>query len=139
MKTLLLILFSLTCFRATAIAQAMDSLSYEPRVVSVQGIIERDTFPGPPNYESIKGGDEIEVYWILILTLPIYVKGTPGDDINASESNVTKVQLVVQPKQYNSYRNLIGHKVTVTGTLFHSISGHHKTKVLISVKTMAAG
>ena len=139
MKTFLLTLFILTALYSTVIAQTMDSLSYEPTVVRVQGIIERDTFPGRPNYENIKTGDEMEIYWILNLKAPVCVKGTSGDDINESESNVTKIQLVLEPEQYKSFENLVRRKVVVTGTLFHSFSGHHKTKILLSVQTMAAG
>jgi hypothetical protein len=122
-----------------SIAQRIDSLSYEPTIVRIQGIIRQDTFPGPPNYESIKNGDKMEVYWILDLVSPVFVNGTPGDDINKAESNVTKMQLVLLPKQYLSYKNLIRHKVIVTGTLFHGITGHHKTDVLVKVKNITAG
>lgn len=139
MKSILLMLFSAASFCAPLLAEQRDTLSYETTIVKVSGTIKQDTFPGPPNYRSIKLGDEREIYWILNLVHPVYVKGTSGNEINESESNVTQMQLVLQQDQYNSYRKLIGRKVIVIGTLFHSITGHHRTNVLMIVKSISAG
>ena len=46
-------------------------LSYEPSVVQLSGTVIRETFPGPPNYESIERGDKPEVLWWLVLSQPI--------------------------------------------------------------------
>jgi hypothetical protein len=35
-------------------------LSYEPAVVTLSGTLVRKTFPGPPNYKSVKKGDKPE-------------------------------------------------------------------------------
>ncbi len=35
-------------------------LSYEPNIVTLSGTLVRKTFPGPPNYESVKKGDKPE-------------------------------------------------------------------------------
>ena len=125
-------------FAFIAVGQSKDCLKYEPDTVKVVGVIERDTFPGRPNYESIKNGDKSEVYWILKLSKSVYVIGKPNDDLNVSENDITEIQLVLTEEQYNVYRKLIGKKVIVSGTLFHSISAHHKTTVLISVVKMVA-
>jgi len=124
-------------FAGVAFGQSRDCLKYEPDTVRVAGVIERDTFPGRPNYESIKNGDESEVYWILKLSNSVCVIGIPND-VNQLENDITEMQLVLTEVQYNDYRMLIGKKVVVTGTLFHSISAHHKTAVLISVIKMVA-
>jgi len=47
-----------------------ECMNYEPDAVSLTGKIIRKTFPGRPNYESIKAGDEPETYWILISDKP---------------------------------------------------------------------
>jgi hypothetical protein len=125
-------------FAFIAVGQSKDCLKYEPDTVKVVGVIERDTFPGRPNYESIKDGDESEIYWILKLSKSVCVIGKPNDDLNESENNITEMQLVLTEEQYDVYRKLIGKKVVVSGTLFHSISAHHKTTVLISVVKMVA-
>jgi hypothetical protein len=134
----ILLLFSITIFGNVLFAQSKDCLKYEPKLVKVSGVVERDTFSGRPNYESIKDGDEIEVYWILKLSKSICVIGKPGDDINESEDNIVELQLVMTENQYKQYRGFIGHKVIVSGTLFHSITAHHKTTVLINVVKMVA-
>ena len=38
-------------------SQPQDCLSYQPAAVTLKGVIARETFAGPPNYESIKDGD----------------------------------------------------------------------------------
>ena len=103
---------------------------YEPFIDTLTGVIHRETFPGPPNYESIKDGDEIESYGILFLDQPIAVQ--QGSEEDVAESNVSKTQIIPSsPAQYKKYHNLIGKRVRVIGKLMHQISGHHKTKVLI--------
>lgn len=113
-------------------------LPYEPVPVELRGVLSRQTFPGPPNYESVEAGDRPETYWILTLDRPVCVEGTAGDDTNVPEKGVRRVQLVLTEGQYSACGSLIGKKVTVSGTLFHAITGHHHTSVLMSVQAMRA-
>lgn len=46
---------------------------YEPAKVVLSGKLDLQTFPGPPNYESIKSGDEIETHFYLKLNRAINV------------------------------------------------------------------
>jgi hypothetical protein len=133
-----LLLFLVFVLGNDLFAQSEGCLKYEPELVKVSGFIERDTFPGRPNYESIKGRDKSEIYWILKLPKSICVIGKPNDYVNESEDNILKLQLVLTDKQYKQYHKFLGHKVIVSGTLFHSISAHHKTTVLINVVKMVA-
>jgi hypothetical protein len=133
-----ILLFMLSLFAGLVFGQSKDCLKYEPNMVSVTGIVERDTFPGHPNYESIKAGDEPEVYWILKLSKPVCVTGKPNDDLNESEKNIIEMQLVLTEAQYKEFHNFIGKKVIINGTLFHGITAHHKTTVLIKVEKMVA-
>ncbi len=41
------------------VAAQGDCLSYEPTEVRLTGTISRKTFPGPPNYQSIRKGDKM--------------------------------------------------------------------------------
>ena len=119
-----------------AAAQHFDSLSYGPAIVTVSGVVVRDTFPGPPNFESVSRGDEAEAYWVLELAMPVYVR--PSSDEGAEDS-VSRMQLVFKDvADYDKYRLLLGNGVNVTGTLMHAMSAHHHTKVLIIVKNMVA-
>lgn len=109
-----------------------DCLSYETRGVQLTGRIFTKIFPGRPNYESIKKGDEPEEAWIIRLAKPICVKANEqGDD---AENNVSEIQLVLRGNQFAQIRSLMKRgTVTVTGSLFHSHTGHHHRAVLIWV------
>jgi hypothetical protein len=124
----------LCLFIPTAYASAQGCLSYDAAGVQLTGMISRKTFPGPPNYESVRRGDEPETYWILHLAKPICTTASADSD---AESNVTEIQLILPPKYYAHFKKLLGRKdVMVVGQLMHAISGHHHTPVLVEVKTM---
>ncbi len=110
-------------------------LLYEPAQVEVSGKIKREVFPGRPNYEDVTKGDEPEYCWILHLASPISVNSKQDDDIdNVSETNIKEIQLVFDKEEYNTYRKLLNQPVVVSGSLFHSHTARHHTKVLIKVK-----
>jgi len=110
-------------------------LSYEPTVVTLSGRLSRQTFPGPPNYQNVRKGDAREVVWLLNLSSPICVLGNGEAE---EEKNVSELQLAftAPEEQYRQYRPLLGRKVSVYGTLFHSHTGHHRTRVLVSVNSV---
>jgi|SRR5215813_277283 len=114
-------------------------LSYEPTEVKLSGTIISKTFPGPPNYESIKGGDEPETYWMLVLPHPVCVDQTdPAELINVPKHNIRRIQLAFRDeKDDRTYRSLLGRRVMATGTLYGSYTGHHRTPVLLMVHTLA--
>lgn len=108
-------------------------LGYEPLEAKLGGTIVRKTFPGPPNYESVEAGDAPEVCWVLLLDSPACVEGAKGDEVNVSEGDLRDMQLVLSKEQYGRYKDMVGKKVVVTGTLFHAVTGHHFTTVLVTV------
>lgn len=124
----LLLLLPLNSFSASA--QRQPCLSYEPEVVQLIGTITRKTFPGPPNYKSIRRGDKPETYWVLQLPDTVCTQAT-GD--NDAEDAVTQLQLILTGKQYALYKKFIGRRVNVSGKLSHAITGHHHTPVLMEV------
>jgi hypothetical protein len=111
-----------------------ECMNYEPDTVVLTGKIIRKTFPGPPNYESIKNGDEPETYWILISSEPFCVNAKTEDSLYSSESGIKQVQLVFMGNEYQKYKSLVGKNIIVSGQLFPMQTGHHHTKVLITVK-----
>jgi hypothetical protein len=113
-------------------ATVAECLKYEPMTIELKGIIRAVTFPGPPNYRSIKEGDKPERYWILYLQKPICVDRDSNNDTNQSEEDIKSLQLIIQ--DYDKYRNLLGQHVIVKGELMHAITGHHHTNVLIKVR-----
>lgn len=71
-----------------------DCLSCEPAVVTISGIIRRKTFPGPPEFESIKKGDRPMNYWILHPDNPVCVKGDFPSGLNEeTELNISAFNL----------------------------------------------
>lgn len=112
-------------------------LSYEPQKVQLKGFLYKKSFPGPPNYQDIKNGDEEEIYWLIKPTTPFCVNA--NEAVWGSKlSNQSEVQLVFisNINFYKSKRHLLNKNVVITGTLFPQISGHHKTEVLITVETL---
>jgi Domain of unknown function (DUF4431) len=113
---------------------ATQCLEYEPKVVSLSGVIVRETYPGPPNFESVANGDEPRTIWVLKLDKAICVLAS--DDVNVKEDNEKEIQLVLNAEQYKRYRSLLGQKVTASGTLFHAITGYHHKRLLLKTDKM---
>ena len=75
-----------------------EFLKCSPAVVFLSGMIEAESFPGPPNYKDTAKGDAPEQYWILKLKDPVDVDkdpGYPAPDENKPSLNVRDVQLVL--------------------------------------------
>jgi hypothetical protein len=109
---------------------------YDPAVIECKGKLRLINFPGPPNYESIKGGDVKEGAFILELDKPFDVEPThnPDEPPNTDwEKNVQRIQLVVIGRSDKVLEKRIGKRVSVRGKLFHSITGHHHTPVLMEI------
>ncbi|HWR71678.1 MAG TPA: DUF2275 domain-containing protein [Nitrospirota bacterium] len=114
---------------------AAACLSYEPAVMSVRGIIGEKEFPVPPNYERISQGDRRETIWILTLDNAVCVAGK-GEGTR-DEASISEIQLVLDPAGYAKYHGLLTKPVVVRGTLFHAHTGHHRTRVLLTVLDIA--
>ncbi|HKR01422.1 MAG TPA: DUF4431 domain-containing protein [Pyrinomonadaceae bacterium] len=119
---------------------AQQCLSYDPAVERLTGTLLKKTFPGPPNYESVRKGDRPETFRILHLDSPVCVTGNT-DDVNEPERNVTDVQLVLDEGQYAEIQRMTGRRihVVVSGKLFHAHTGHHRTSVLLMVSSIKRG
>lgn len=115
-------------------------LTYDPTVVELTGALDEQTFPGPPNYYSIKDGDEIEGCYYFKLDQPIDVRATKDSApaVNSDpEKNVKVVQLAIlgtDEKLWKIFRKIgVGGRAKIKGTLFHRWTGHHHARVLLSV------
>ena len=118
----------------SASASAQQCLGYGP-TVSLSGTMRSKVFPGPPNYESIKRGDRRETAIILSLATPTCTTaGNPANTVDVAETDIREVQLVItKQSDWKLVKRLLGKPVVLTGTLFHSHTGHHRTKVLLTV------
>jgi hypothetical protein len=107
--------------------------------VKITGTLTRKTFPGPPNYESVRKGDRAEMYWLVELRSPACVlEDKVSPDLNPSQDQIREVQLVLESAMYKTYSGLIGRRVVAQGTLFGAHTGHHHTPVLLTVESIEA-
>jgi len=137
MRLLTFIAFALLAFLpGNAKSQCLKS---EPDTVTLEGIVYAKDFPGPPNYQSIRSGDERMRYWILRLERPVCVEGDDFDNTRAT--HVRDLQLAFKDgSYYKKYRALVRRRsrFRVSGSLFHQESGHHVTKILVNVNRLTS-
>jgi hypothetical protein len=113
-------------------------LNYGPQRVQLEGTLYQKSFPGPPNYEDIKKGDKEKIYWLIRTTKKFCVNDSK-DNWAGKLVDQSEVQLVIMEPVFELYetrKSFLGHKVIVNGTLFPQMSGHHKTAVLMTVKSL---
>lgn len=130
MDTLARILTILT-ITASCPAAAAACLSYDQRI-TLEGKLVRQTWPGPPNFESIKDGDKAETGWYVILARPLCTLAGESPLTEAKHDSVRRVQLSLTAGQYQAERHRLNHRVTVTGALFSKHTGHHHAPLLLS-------
>jgi hypothetical protein len=105
---------------------------YAPAVTELRGRLQLAYFPGPPNYESIKGGDERQTAYLLELEEPfdITTANNPRKPLRDPEGwgrNVKRIQLADD----GTLKGHVGKQVTVKGKLLEAVFGHHHTSVLM--------
>lgn len=106
-----------------------QQLTYENDKATVTGRLVYRTFYGPPNYGETPKTDSRETQAILLLDSPIDVIANANDGISETERGVRAITLVSD----RSLKSFAGKRVTVQGALFHAHTGHHHTKVLLTV------
>lgn len=120
-----------------AVAQRPGSpcLRYESDTVALAGTLRRETFPGPPNFESVGRGDRPETGYYLHLASPVC---TVADSNNDAVPGARLVQLVLDSAGYARLRPRLGRRVQLRGILFAAMSGHHHAPVVMRVLEPAA-
>jgi hypothetical protein len=107
--------------------------------ITLQGILEVGEFSGPPGYGENPGGDRVE--HSLFLQLP----ATPTTQLSDSKALTTFgpdagrtyfVQVVVHDSEQSAAEKAIGHRVQIVGVPFAPLTGHHRTPLLIDVKSL---
>ena len=131
MRTILIfaVVLALNCHTDSGHAESPLCLPYEPETVVLTETVQRALAYGPPGYGETPDRDAKEVFYSLQLATPICVLG--GDDLDQpAEPSIRQLQIAFIKMPFD--RTLPGHRVRVAGTLFHAMTGHHHTKVLIS-------
>ncbi len=106
-------------------------LRYEPAKVELKGRLTIEQRYGPPNYGENPDTDQKVQIPVLLLSEPVDVQGDPQSDLDRETvRGVQRVQLVFRN---TSYRRLVGKNITVKGTFFRALTGHHYTDVVMDV------
>jgi len=111
--------------------------------VSLTGRLVQQTYPGPPDFESVTKGDAPLVIWILQLDPGVCILSSSAS--YPSVYNQREIQLVFGTDQYArtasyaQYRYLLGKKIAVTGRLLPGGGKYEKPHViaLLSIKELS--
>lgn len=108
-------------------------LKYEPAIVELRGKLKIEPKFGPPGYGETPAEDEKTYICVLKLDVPVDVLGDSASDTNTETvTNVEEIQL--STSEESVFRDCrAGKNAVVQGTLFHSITGHHYTDVLMTL------
>jgi hypothetical protein len=131
-----MLLFSSSCFAHN------DIKYYGPDFEKLTGTVKYLTFPGRPNYTSIKEGDEAERHPYLILDKEINIKTRLLSHIKKNqeydfddEINISLVQMIIH--DFSDFKKIKdGQRFSVRGEISGAISGHHHAKILIVVREL---
>ncbi len=121
------LVFLLSVLPAASSAANAQCLPGQPSVVRLTGVLERVTFAGPPNYESVQSGDAPETYFVLRLPAQVCV-----DDSDQGVISASRLQLFLEPGQYDQFRSQLGKRITLPGELWPAETGHHHTPLMFT-------
>ncbi len=136
-----LLIFLLLCSVSFA---SNPVFTYEPVKVTLSGSLDLQTFPGPPNYENINEGDDIERHFYLKLDSPVDViprKEGHATVVNPELERNVRVMMLAIPGEddvlWSQFRKAgKGAEVKIFGTLYHRWTGHHHSRVIFAVEKM---
>lgn len=120
-----LIIVGLLSIAPSTRATEYSCLQYGP--VELVGTLVRQTYAGPPDYESVTKGDAPQVIWLLQLEQRVCVA---ANSRYPREPTQIEVELALTDDQYRQYRRLLGRKVVATGELIHGGANYQKSLVL---------
>ena len=132
MKVLVVPLLVIAATFLSAQDRQRSCLRYEPDTVRVSGTLARHMYYGAPRYGEDPKHDEKEIGFYLDLAVPLCMR-PGGDGVDVAKSGIRRIQLLLDEDGYARLRPLLGERVSLRGTLFGAITGHHHTPVLLSV------
>lgn len=121
-------LFTLALFGVTQAVSAdifYSCLQYGP--ISLAGTLVRQTYAGPPDYESVTKGDEPRVIWVLQLDRRVCIESNAR---YPRELTQMEIEVALPADRYSQYRHLLGQKIVATGELIHGGANYQKRLVL---------
>jgi uncharacterized protein DUF4431 len=103
--------------------------------LTLEGRLSRHIFPGPPNYEDVRRGDEPETTYILTLPAPICIDD--GGESADPDRRFDRVHLyTVNEAVWPRLRAGVGQQVRVQGRGFAEQTGHHHAPLVVDVSTI---
>ena len=134
MKSICLV-FTLALFCGVVTAR-----SAEPSFsIKLEGVLEAGEFFGPPDYGENPGSDRVEHSFFLQLpATPDTQRVDAGSlaTLGVDAGRTYFVQIVVQDSECAAAVKALGHRVQVVGVPFVPITGHHRTPLLLDVKSL---
>lgn len=124
------IVWKLLCMSLIACTASSVSAceNYEQPGTTLAGTVTVETFYGPPGFGESPETDAKERQAILHLVKPLCTLASGEDPAEQDQVSVTLV-----PMDDLKLRDFVGKTVRVRGSLFHAITGHHHTAVLIAI------
>jgi len=107
--------------------QEKQSCTYGPKPVTLNGRLNWVSGETPD-------GETIKIP-VLHLDKKINVIGSTDDP---TESEVDQLQVFMSDSDRLIYKNIANSELSVTGTIFHAVTSHHHTKVLINATSIAS-
>lgn len=110
--------------------------AYEAQEIELEGFVWRESFPGPPNYESFIT-DSKETYWMFILPKSITLFAESFEHGNTYRiDGIKKLQLLVNGEFYDSNKGIVLKTIRIQGKLIQSHTGHHHGQALFEVSKL---
>lgn len=121
------VMLCLVC--VTAFAQ---NYKYDANVV-LDGVLATSTADPAITYD-----EKPHQFPALKLRKPIAVLCNVKETDCQPEAGITLIQLVLKQNNMTQFKKLKGKSVKLSGTLFHSHTGHHFTSVLMDVESISS-
>jgi hypothetical protein len=107
--------------------------------IALEGILEVGQFYGPPGYGENPDSDRVE--HSVFLQLPATPTTQLSDskalsELGSDAGRTYFVQLVIQESERSEAEKALGHRVRVIGVPFLPLTGHHRTPLLIDVRSL---
>jgi len=128
------LLFAVVCSIAAVWPASLAARCLYYGDIALTGRLIQQTYPGPPDFESVTKGDKPLAIWLLQLDERVCI-------VSASASypdvyNEREIQLVLgddqyaQTDAYGAYRHLLGKRIAVTGQLQPGGGKYEKPQVI---------
>lgn len=107
-------------------------LPYDPHGVTITGVLEERTYPGPPGYGETPEQDVREKGYYVVPDQPLCTLS--DGEYNDARRGVELVQMVFVNGRDAAARPFLGRRVAATGALFVAVWGHHHAPILLRVQ-----